>query len=175
MFVREFETIKMNPRIKKKILDEIEIEFQSLEADIPDLNYGGCGIFAEEAYKLLVSLGLTPRIAVLARGSRGEVKSEIVYGITNNLSGRVVPFNHVLLKLGGRYIDSGGVYRSLKEMDEPYSNMICVTGMQLDLLEEWNKDRMVWNYRFKRTGNVQRIRRTMNKIRKNLVNKYNIV
>jgi len=132
---------------KKKVLEIINQEFQEINENHKHINSGGCGIFAEFAYRSLSKVGLKPQLAVLTRRTEMDVK-DVKKNLKNNASAYQVPFSHIVVVIGKKFIDSNGVQKNLS--NTPFWNCVCVKGMDVELLKDWNKNKHNWNDVFNR-------------------------
>jgi len=133
---------------RKKVLDILNTELQKINNNHQSINRGGCGIFAEALYLSLSKVGLKPKLAVLTRRTEMDEK-EVKKNLKNNANAYEVPFSHIVVVIGKKYIDSNGVQKSF--MNTPFWNCLCVKGMDVELLKEWNKNKYNWNDVFNRT------------------------
>ncbi len=151
----------------KDILFEfIRQEFQKINNSVYKLNAGGCGIFAEFAYRSLVNVGLKPELAVLTRPNEMTV-DKVKESLRNNASAFEVPFNHVVLIIGKKLIDSNGVHNHPRDISEHYSRLHLVKGLDVELLKEWNSNPYNWNTIFDRKK-IPLIQKRMRKFEKAL-------
>src|ERR1017187_4244997 len=117
-----------------KVANELYRNYKVINKELPKLNSGGCGAFAEHLYLTLVKLGLKPTLAVatndvFAMQKRIEAwrlfgeKAECTYQMRLYKDYPKDYFNyqdeygyaivdHIIILLDGKFIDSSGVYRS---------------------------------------------------------------
>lgn len=77
---------------------------------IPEINAGGCGVYASIMYKQLVELGYKPNIVIFDRDSSLDYKKETLNNVMNNnkvnsYDKRNTSFLHCCLEVGGFYFD----------------------------------------------------------------------
>lgn len=126
--------------------------------DIPYINSGGCGLFAENLYNALKRLNFKPQLAIIT--PRPEQTKEV---IQNNRGCNETEFNHILVYVGGRLIDNEGIYDK-----RDFSIHELVIGLSVELLHEWNKNPKYWNDTFNRKKYCKKILTGFEKI----VNKF---
>jgi uncharacterized protein YvpB len=178
-----------------KIANELYKHYKSLNEDIPNINNGGCGAFAEHLYLTLVKLGLKPTLAVatnniLAMEYRikawrlfGE-KAECTYQMRLNNDYPENYFNyerhygyaiiaHIIILLDGKFIDSSGVYSKFKTLQVKgrYEKGLY-EGLPIEVLKAWNDKGTFWNNDFNRQ-HIKTIEKKLevcyNKVKKSLV------
>ena len=132
----------------EQIISTLVSEFQKINNSHRYINRGGCGIFAEFAYRSLVKIGLKPKLAVITR--QGMSKTEVKMNLRNNSGAYEIPFSHIVLVLDKKYIDSTGAYDDYKSITRLYEDHLCVVGMDIDHLSDWNADPYNWNNMFDR-------------------------
>jgi len=152
-----------NPIKKKKLLEIIVAEFKKIDKAIPTINQGGCGCFAYEAYKLLVALGLNVKLGVITYN-----KHRTAYHLKNNSGARETPFSHIVLCVGRKLIDSGGIYDKPNQIKEYEVGYDIAKGMSVELLRSW-LDENGWNRKFNRERYLPVIEQKIKNIQKNLV------
>lgn len=153
-------------RANKKVINFIAEEFQKINNSSYRINSGGCGIFAEFAYRSLVKVGLKPKLAVLTRPD--EMKKETVEeNLKNNAGAFDIPFSHIVLVVGKHYIDSTGAYKDHTKINSNYADHLCVVGMDVELLKDWNKNPYNWNSVFNR-NQVPSIKKQIKAVEKKL-------
>jgi len=153
-------------RVNKKIINFISEEFQKINNSHFRINSGGCGIFAEIAYRSLIKAGLKPKLAVLTRPN--EMNKEMVeQNLKNNAGAFDIPFSHIVLVVGKHYIDSTGAYKDHTKISSFYADHLCVIGMDVELLKDWNKNPYNWNRVFNRTQ-VPSIKKQIKAVEKKL-------
>lgn len=126
-----------------QIIQKLYSEYKELNQIVPRLNWGGCGIFAENLYKTLANLGLKPKLVVITLNSKAmnqRIKGKHYNGYA--------PIHHIVIKVGSKFIDSEGVYKHLKHTE--YKGMPLANTLTLDTLEKWNSDPTLWNPEFNR-------------------------
>lgn len=133
------------------LLYKIIKDFKQIDKSIDYINNGGCGLFAEYAYEMLIKLGYNPQISILTNDFTTAYES-----VTNNKSGFETPFSHIIIELHGVFIDSAGFYISKRFIDGGYYNsrrFAIVKGLTLLMLKQWNTEN-IWNSRFNRIDNA---------------------
>jgi hypothetical protein len=139
---------------------------ENINGKIPHLNKGGCGIFAEHFYKALKQFGLFPKLAVITYADRVP---SLKLSIATNENYGLMFVRHIVVIIDKKMYDSKGVYKTLKATN--YIDPKLVRNLPLELLEQWNKDRKMWNKRFdhrqiKTVENI--IKESYNKLEKDL-------
>ncbi len=152
----------INPLKKKRIIDKIVAEFKKIDAEIPTLNRGGCGVFAYEAYKLLDSLGIKVKLGVITIN-----KSSTSYYLKNNGGANETPFDHIILCIGRKFVDSGGLYTNPKQIKNYERGYDLVKGMPLELLSSWLTE-SGWNRVFDKQKYKPIIKQRIKDIKKDL-------
>ena len=101
-----------------KQLRTIKKAFSILDQRVPYINYGGCGIFALEASKVLSKVGIKHKIAVtgVLENSFQNTKEYVQKNLKNkaaNPKEEYLAVHHVLIYLEDKkvFIDSEGVYK----------------------------------------------------------------
>jgi hypothetical protein len=145
---------------------ERHLSFSFIRSISVSLNYGGCGILAEELYYLFEKLGLSPKIMVITT-SPASCKDNLTSN-GNNAPKRF--FYHIMIEANGKLVDTDGVYKSLSQTYE-YKNMDAVEGMGIELLRLWNADPVGWNSAFDRDL-IPVIKERFNEISKILFEQY---
>lgn len=141
-----------------KLITWLFEQYQTINEKVGNINCGGCGIFAEKLFILLINLGLKPKLIVLTENKKG-MDDRI---LNNNYRAYIT---HIVIKLGNRYIDSLGLYKTIDEirLKHGYSIWECriSTKLTLDKLKEWNKDAGIWNRKFDR-NHIKTIEKKLN-------------
>lgn len=115
----------------KFTINKIAFDFISITHSVENLNYGGCGLFAEYAYELFVRLGFKPTLAII---SKEPAKAQD--DINNNRNGDITPFSHIVLIVNDAVIDSEGIYKTFTEIPAyNYSRFELVKGVPFELLK----------------------------------------
>src|ERR1017187_6547488 len=98
----------------KEIFESLEWNYTAIDTSIQNINRGGCGIFAEELYNLLLDLGFKPKLVILANDYD---KDNLVNAIRTNMpsyymADNDIGFSHIMISTNGHLIDSNGVHES---------------------------------------------------------------
>jgi len=139
--------------MKKASQKEIALLAKRLRAigkKIPNINYGGCGVFAYALHAALAKSGIKSAIAIVSRKGNGVIRS------VNELDG--AHFMHMIVRVDGKYLDSDGVYAG--NTLTAVSNSRAKYGWMADKLDvahpkaltAMNKLADEWNPRFDRTN-----------------------
>ena len=145
--------------MKKASQEEIAALAKRLRAigkKIPNINYGGCGVFAEALHAALAKSGIKSAIAIVSREGDGVIRS------VNELN--FAQFMHMVVRVDGKYLDSDGVYAS--NTLTAVSNSRAKYGFMADKLDvahpkalkAMNRLAGEWNPMFDRT-NIRRMRK----------------
>jgi hypothetical protein len=145
------------------IIEKLYAECQKVKINtkVPTINRGGCGIFAEVLYHKLIKLGLKPILGVITYKSfEGDTDRlvDMKYQINN--------VRHVVVIVGKKLIDSEGIYNDV--IDTKYDKPKLIKNIPIEKLMEWNKDRGLWNPRFK-ANHTRIVKNLLNIVYKNLV------
>src|ERR1035437_222645 len=151
------------PTKKKRLIEAVVAEFKKIHETIPNINQGGCGIFAYEAYKLLEGLGLRVKLGVITRN-----KDKTIYHIRNNSGASVTPFDHIVLCVGRKLIDSGGMYTKPNQILYYENGFDIAMGMPLDMLDNWITKYYGWNRRFDKETYTPVIKESLETMKKDL-------
>ena len=145
-------------------MQEIDVLFElseecvkTINDEIPTINQGGCGIFAEKLYNILDKMGLNPTVVFITRYT-GDWREWLGYDLNDKgvsiRNGMLDPFCHVMVKVDGYYLDSSGIYDRLAEHP-----MNCVVGSsftpEFDLGIEALRDILkldIWNDNYKKSN-----------------------
>jgi hypothetical protein len=138
--------------------------YTNINSIVPNINCGGCGIFAEALYNSLTKLGNKPKLIVLTNNPtymRLCIREDI--GI-NSLW-------HIIVKVGNYYYDSNGRFSSVSDIIKKYDypNLTCVD-VPIERLAEWNKDKSIWNSKFNR-AHINKVHNVLNTITQKIQNK----
>ena len=127
--------------------------YADINGRIPDINRGGCGIFAEELYNTLIKLGNKPQIYIITRFNINDVLEAIANDNTYGFS-----FNHIIIKIGKYYYDSNGK-RTIEDYRDIYGSNISFVNCSIEYLNKLNANIDVWNDTFNRnkTKNIQAV------------------
>lgn len=110
-----------------ELMKDLDDGLRAINEKIPNINQGGCGVFAIYLWDELIQLGLTTQVIVFT--DRAPVYS--IY--------------HVILKHGDLYIDSEGIHYDREE-----KSYAIETVMPLDVLQVEAFDDGLWADRFDR-------------------------
>jgi hypothetical protein len=163
--------MKKEVKIAKKLYEN----YKCINRIIPNLNYGGCGVFAENLYVRLVKLGLKPKIAIITDDIKG-VKRFVRLSKYNPCSRAIyltdIDVHHIVIKLGNKLMDSEGVYDNISSIKH-YRRQVfkLYDKVPIRLLKEMN-DTLEWNPCFNRKSifRVEHIlEESYNKVKKSLV------
>jgi hypothetical protein len=126
-----------------KIVKALFNEYKDINTSVKNINWGGCGIFAEQLYKTLLKLGIETKLAVITNDAR-QLKRRI-----KNKPYKNEPLvQHVVVRLGKKLIDSEGIYNKPKDINFYYDNEIAP--IPLAVLSKWNKKADFWKDYFNR-------------------------
>jgi hypothetical protein len=121
---------------------------------IPNLNCGGCGVFAHALASELEHKGLKPKVAVIASNCHGYLEDNFIekLNVTEdkltakkiNESGGDIAHMMVYIEEEDLYIDSEGIYRSLRESEwsnykHQFNMTVEHTGIIVANAEGWNR------------------------------------
>jgi hypothetical protein len=131
------------PRLPVKYLKQ---KFEELRNNIPNLDNGGCGIFAVLLYEKLKESGFTPRVVTITRDPWG-VK-------TNFKNGPIeTPFCHFVVRVGDNFIDPfiiANTFKKFCQNDPDWQNTTHLYCIDYTTLKEWVACEDAWNQRFNR-------------------------
>lgn len=90
-----------------EIIKKIHNLNEKIREEIYRLNQGGCGIFADELYKVLVKLGFQPKIAIKAGVIPFEERKKFINETMNNNfeNSSKTAFSHCMIQLENFLID----------------------------------------------------------------------
>lgn len=139
----------MKRKVNKRILNNV----LRLINEIPYVNYGGCGIVAENLADRLSKYGKT-RLLCLTRNPLG-VKEGINYNIRNR-GKSLIGKDHIIIEFKeSLFVDSTGIYDDLTEVPM-YDNRVPIS-LPKTLLRRLNKVPSEWNDSFSRR-NIKKIK-----------------
>lgn len=149
-----------------KILDS---EIKNLYKNIPNINEGGCAIFAAILGEELCKKNYNLKYTILTTNPKDKIKTakDIIKNNSNiNLTDiyDYIPPTHVVLTLSGYYIDSSGC-RKIKGSELYCDGEILRKGVDVDLitLKKFYYDNpKIWNSSF----NKKHIKKIENKTKK---------
>ena len=110
-----------------ELMMSLDVGLRGIDNKIPNINGGGCGIFALLLWDELAQLGMTAQAVVF----------------TDNLP--VYNIYHIVLKYQGLYIDSEGVRDKMREHSYAIEQVI-----PLDVLQAEAHDGSLWSDEFDR-------------------------
>ena len=144
-------------------------EFKKLNQEVPNIHYGGCTIFAEGLYKMLIGLGKKPRVIMLTT-TKDSLNFCINNRVTNFDSGQFVVVNHCVIEVDGRYIDNNGMYGNITEILH-FENAESDTEVVITIedLEFINETFIGWNIKFDRKQ-ITSVLERLNKLKEILAN-----
>lgn len=125
-------------------LTALATEFEVINSEVPNIHYGGCCVFAEALYRLLIKLGKKPEIVISTENPLRMLET------FENRSPYYIDVLHAFIMVDGFIIDNNGVYNNTDELlhhsDFRYS---C---MKLTLKEvHWLNNKVGgWNRRYNR-------------------------
>src|SRR3989304_2619009 len=141
----------------KAILEDIISQVQ--KKNIPNINYGGCGVFAVSLYKNLPKQ-MRPRLVVLIRGDASNYK--FILKRQSNFNGLRIP--HVVVRVGKLYVDNTGVSHNINDLCDGgcwgYNKVVVpFKKMENEVVKNWRK----WNTDFNRTKHASILKATIKK------------
>lgn len=152
----------MKPALRTKVITKLDYALEEVENKFPDINYGGCGVFALILYSELKSLGANPKLLV-SIGTIVSMSKSIVRKANQckNLEqlDNLLDIGHIFVQVGRRYIDSTGVHYTKYDISFT-SRCIPLTVEALNTMAHNSKG---WNEEFNRRR-TPAIRRTVHKI-----------
>lgn len=163
--------------VKKDILKAFVTEMVAIEEKVCNINFGGCGIFAEHLYDKLKLLGFRPKIVVFVYSKVEFEKSMAMLakrGMNYYINQRTEGFPHVVVKAGGYYIDSTGAYKDYRKMQHYRTMYTPYEGMDIDQLRECNQPQELWNNSFYR-GDAKVIGKHLEKVYKKVDKLYLVI
>jgi hypothetical protein len=128
------------------MLQEFVKEYMKINKDVPNINFGGCGVFAEHLYDRLKLMGYKPRLVVLTYPRHVKMLR-----LRLRLSGQdfVRAYDaaivHVLVKVDGYYLDNLGAVTSFE--DTRYNRYAKFERLSIEKLREINR-LPIWNSSF---------------------------
>ena len=127
-----------------KITIEVANNYIGINKEVPNINYGGCGIFAEHLYYILIKLGVNCKIGVICNS---DSKYGFECAVKNKDYDNMYGLRHIVIIVGNKMLDSNGVHTSLN--DFTYIGVCISYAMKIEHLCEAN-DMDVWNPTFNR-------------------------
>jgi hypothetical protein len=161
------------PKEKRIVYYLFEQYTQTITKKVRRINSGGCGIFAEYLYKVFIGLGLSPKLVVITNDVE-QMNTRIEYTKTNGIDAwelRNSIIKHIMVYVGGKYIDCEGLYDCYKLVG--YSKTDSITDLlSIEVLEIWNKDTTIWNETFNRVKNTKLIEKKFKEINEKVVQEF---
>lgn len=152
-------------QVKKDLLTAFVNEVVKINNKFPSINHGGCGAMAVILYDKLKQLGFKPKICVFVYSKKDFAESMKMYfehGFDYYVDNRTEGFPHIIVKAGGCYIDSTGVYNSHTEMPI-YGHRPLFEGADVDFIRECSEEGSIWNDTFNR-NHIPDIQKRIDKI-----------
>lgn len=137
----------MDKKLTPPLQSALTEAFNYLSMVVPNINYGGCGVFAELCYDFLKRLGFQPIIVILTRDPEWT-NSAIQNGDLH------FPLTHVVLMVDGRFIHSLGIHDDLEDVQRAclyHERYDAVTLHNIEQLRQWNTLPNFWHYMFDRS------------------------
>lgn len=107
---------KIDRKFKRK-LERILKDVSSLDCHI---NGGGCGLFARQLSKVLISLGFDVKFVLVCNDKNGLENCEKHINNSNTNGLEDGGWRHIMIRVNGYYIDSSGVFSSFKNAQGTY-------------------------------------------------------
>jgi hypothetical protein len=147
------------------LLEGLHQEYYNINSKLPYLNCGGCGIFAEHLYGILVELGYKPTLVVITNSANGM--DELIEGKIKwvNCDANI---KHIVIAVNGVYMDSKVITQAVKG----FGYSVCsetTDKLSIEVLKKWNRDLSMWNDTFNRNEEyliVKRLHTAKNNIKK---------
>lgn len=166
-------------QMDRSLANEYGMRFGTVRNIIPDINFGGCGFFALEAFDLLSSHGFSPKIIYLSSDSEDINLYDSIIEEFNNLifnkkkpEDIIVP-NHCCIKVGKYYFDAGNMAEE-KDEEFPFSPITLarewypIGEVSRDQLKRALRFRSYWNSYYIRNYNNKILKRVMKNIHKDM-------
>jgi hypothetical protein len=159
-----------NYNYMSKIIKFLDTEIIRLYKNIPNINNGGCAIFAVILGEELQKKGYNLKYTILTTNQKNQIKNGKQI-IRNNSSIKLsdiysyVPPTHVVLTLSGYYIDSCGC-RKIKGSELHCDGVNLRKGLDVDvntLKKIYYDDPSFWNHSFDRK-NIKKIQKQTKKL-----------
>jgi len=90
------------------LIRDLYNEYKVINERVRNLNRGGCGVFAEKLYRLLIDLRVDAKIFIMTENAEGMRKR-----LTEN-EPYAACIVHVLIMVEGKLIDSEGIWDNAK-------------------------------------------------------------
>lgn len=153
-----------------QLLKTLYNEYVNINSKLPTLNMGGCGLFAEHLYNVLVDLGFNPKLVIITNDPK-----EMEQLINNEIHHTecMTSIRHIVVKVDRYYIDSKLITSNV-DMFGYGRNSRYTDKLSVDVLSEWNKDIERWNDAFDRNKEyliIKRLNQAKNTIKLNGLNK----
>lgn len=163
-------------QVKKDLLIAFFDEVVKINKSFPNINYGGCGSMALILYDKLKLFGFKPKICVFVHNKECFAESMEMYfehGLEYYINNRTEGFPHIIVKAGGYYIDSTGVYNTYKEMPT-YGLHVLFEGADVGFIRECCNASHIWNNCFDRRD-LPSIQKRIDEIYKKVLEKSLVV
>lgn len=146
------------------MLQEFVAEYVEINKVVPNIHFGGCGVFAEQLYDKLKLMGYKPRLVVFSDSVVGIRKKLKLNRNDFMLMKYTHPVIHICVKVDGVYLDSWGLTTSFE--NTRYSRYKKYEKLSITKLREINAF-PIWNQAFKR-ANIKVITKRLDKIYKRI-------
>lgn len=128
------------------VLTKLFEKIKDINDSVENIQYGGCGIFAQNIYNILTRLGYQPKIIVITK----TLETIEDWVLKNNKDPYYFDVTHIVIELDGVYIDNNGVYLKTTSIMHCDDENLKVTDIVTPVvLKEW-VDNLHWNQRFDR-------------------------
>lgn len=123
-------------------------EFKKLNNEVPDIHFGGCTVFAEALYHLLIKLGKQPKIVFIT-----STPNDLIHAIKlgSDDTGYFVSVTHAVIEVDGKYLDNNGIYDKTTDINNCENVNLDIIYLTLEDLQVVNKAFKYWNTRFDRS------------------------
>lgn len=159
MLNRFFEYFRNNLIFKKQIKDEVIQQLGkglvNINQTYPDINCGGCGVFAYELGVLLKERGIDSKVVWIQHFSSRRLRKEF-NKVINTQPKKLFDIDediicsHIMLYIDGLYIDSTGVYKSFSNTDWGLCDYKILDYTTIDNIKRICNHSKGWNVTFKR-------------------------
>jgi hypothetical protein len=151
----------------RKVIYQLEPVLPQVKKKFPSINRGGCGVFANLLANELDKLGIKYKIIWIGRDSKDKRRINKIfkhYGGQVNLmdfNNSDIYLAHVMIKVGRKFIDASGVYKSIDDTQWDWYGLRCeITKEQLELISLSSEG---WNISFNR-NQIPRVGKEVKKI-----------
>lgn len=141
------------------MLQEFVAEYVEINKVVPNIHFGGCGVFAEQLYDRLKLMGYKPRVVAFTNNIR-IFKHRLKLTGDEFVGENRALLIHVAVKVDGYYLDSWGAVTSFE--NTRYQSFLRYEKMSIDKLREVN-ELPIWNKSFNR-ANIKVITKRLDKI-----------